>query len=189
MRRLLKWLIPIICLLPSVLNAFCFEEAGKKYDISPLLLECIAKTESNFDPGATYKNTNGSVDLGLMQVNSYWVKAFGLDRDRLIADSCYNAMAGARILSQCVDHHGYTWEAVGCYNAVSMDKKKAYSWKIFRQLKAEGRRLEAKGEGRNAIGKKQEMKTTDTSSLSFRARDIFDISFGDTAQSAAGGTH
>ncbi|MBF0505618.1 MAG: lytic transglycosylase domain-containing protein [Nitrospirae bacterium] len=115
--------------------AFCFDEAGQKYGISPVLLECIAKTESNLDPKATNKNKNGSVDIGLMQVNSFWIKSLGFDGDRLLNDCCYNTMAGAQILRQCIDRHGYTWEAVGCYNAVSPDKKKAYSWKIFRQLK------------------------------------------------------
>jgi len=178
MRSLLKSVVPILCLLPSVLNAFCFEDAGEKYAISPLLLECIAKTESGLDPRATNKNRDGSFDIGLMQVNSYWINRLGLDRDRLITDSCYNTMAGARILSQCIDRHGYTWEAVGCYNAVSMNKKTAYSWKIYRQLKAEGRRLKA-------ISNKRELKPADTSSLTFKARDIFDNSFGGAAQRRA----
>lgn len=178
MRSLLKSAILILCLLPSLLNAFCFEDAGKKYAISPLLLECIAKTESHLDPTATNKNRNGSVDIGLMQVNSYWITKLGLDGDRLITDSCYNTMAGARILSQCIDRHGYTWEAVGCYNAVSMNKKTAYSWKIFHQLKAEGRRLKS-------ISNKQEIKPADSSSLTFKARDIFDNSFGSATQRRA----
>ena len=125
--------------LPSVLYAFCFDEAGKKYAISPVLLECIARTESHLDPKAENKNRNGSVDIGLMQVNSYWIKTLALDKERLITDACYNTMTGALILRQCIDRYGYSWEAVGCYNAVSQDKKAAYSWKIFRQLKAEGR--------------------------------------------------
>jgi len=163
-----------------VLNAFCFEEAGEKYAISPVLLESIAKTESKLDPYATNKNKNGSVDIGLMQVNSCWIKTLGLDRDRLITDSCYNIMAGSGILRQCIDRHGYTWEAVGCYNAISMDKKKIYSWKIFRLLKAEGRK-------QKAIGKRQETKAPETSSLHFRAWDSRDSSFGKEAQLPAGG--
>ncbi len=146
--------------------AFCFDEAGQKYGISPVLLECIAKTESNLDPKATNKNKNGSFDIGLMQVNSYWIKTLGFDRDRLLNDCCYNTMAGAQILRQCIDQHGYTWEAVGCYNAASPDKKKAYSWKIFRQLKTEDARQRAKGEG---------LKAPLNSSLTFRARDKGEI--------------
>jgi soluble lytic murein transglycosylase-like protein len=179
MRSLLKAALPLLCLLPSVLNAFCFEDAGKKYAISPMLLECIARTESNLDPTATNKNKNGSVDIGLMQVNSYWIRILGLDRDRLITDACYNTMAGALILRQCIDRHGYTWEAVGCYNAISMDKKTAYSWKIFRQLKSERRRQKSVDA---TLGKDLH------SSLFFRAWDILDNTFGHESQRPAGGT-
>ena len=160
----LKSVLFLICLLPCIVNAFCFEEAGQKYGISPVLLECIAKTESNLDPKATNINKNGSIDIGLMQVNSYWIKPLGFDRDRLLNDCCYNTMAGAQILRQCIDRHGYTWEAVGCYNATSLDKKKNYSWKIFRQLKAEDARQRVKGEGLKT-------NTILNSSLTFRARD------------------
>lgn len=170
----------LICSLPSALGAFCFKEAGEKYSINPVLLECIAKAESNLDPKATSRNKNGSVDMGLMQVNSFWIEPLGLDSDRLINDSCYNTMAGARILRRCIDRHGYTWEAVGCYNAVSMDKKKSYSWRIFRQLKS-GNHLMTAG------GAPQEKQKSGSSSLSFRAWDLIENSFGDASQNVAGG--
>lgn len=133
-----------------------------------MLLECIAKIESRLDAEAINRNKNGSIDIGLMQVNSYWIKTLGLDRQRLTTDACYNTMVGASILKQCIDRHGYTWEAIGCYNAVSMDKKTAYSWKIFRQLKAEGRQ-------------KAKLKSPmPTSSLYFRSwdRSTCNSSFG-----------
>ncbi|MBF0558687.1 MAG: lytic transglycosylase domain-containing protein [Nitrospirae bacterium] len=169
----------LMCSLPSMLNAFCFQDAGQKYAISPVLLESIAKAESNFDPKAINRNKNGSVDMGLMQVNSFWIKPLGLDINKLMGDSCYNTMAGARILRQCIDRHGYSWEAVGCYNAVSINKKKTYSWRIFRQLKSENRMIKA-DENR------QKTDMQGTSSLSFRAWDILDNSFGRDSQSVAG---
>ncbi len=72
-----------------------------------------------------------------MQINSAWIDPMHLNREELIADPCYNVMAGARILRQCIDKHGYTWEAVGCYNAKSKGKRVGYSWRIFRELKKE----------------------------------------------------
>ncbi|MBI3593219.1 MAG: lytic transglycosylase domain-containing protein, partial [Nitrospirae bacterium] len=151
-------------------NAFCFEEAGRAYGINPLLIEGIAKTESNLNPKALNKNQNGSVDMGLMQVNSFWIKALGLSPHELISDPCYNTMAGTRILRECINRLGYTWEAVGCYNAKSMNKKVAYSWKIFNKLKV-------KDKGTKVVLKQmdKELNTTGTinnSSLFFRARGI-----------------
>lgn len=159
MPHFLKSMLLLVCLFPAIANAFCFDEAGQKYAISPVLLESIARTESNLDQKATNLNRNGSVDIGLMQVNSFWIRTLGFDRDRLLNDGCYNTMAGARILRQCIDSYGYTWEAVGCYNAASLDKKKSYSWKIFRRLKQASRQAD---------------KTANQqapSSLSFRVRD------------------
>lgn len=116
-------------------HAFCFQEAGEKYGISPLLLESMARTESGLKVSAVGVNTNGSRDLGLMQINSSWIKPLGLDPTRLLTDGCYNTMVGARILSECIERNGYTWEAVGCYNAVTKSKQAKYARRVFNALK------------------------------------------------------
>lgn len=123
--------------LPSLSYAFCFDEAGNVHGINPILLQGIAKIESNLNPNAINKNLNGSIDMGLMQVNSAWIASLGLDSDMLLSDPCYNVTTGARILKLCIDRHGYTWEAVGCYNALSRQKRVDYSWKVFNMLKKE----------------------------------------------------
>ncbi|MBI4687172.1 MAG: lytic transglycosylase domain-containing protein [Nitrospirae bacterium] len=129
-------LLTAFFLLPAVVSAFCFEEAGKAYDINHSLLESIAKTESNLTPAAVNRNNNGTEDLGLMQVNSSWIKPLNLNYGLLLSDPCYNVKAGANILRGCIDKYGYTWEAVGCYNAVSAPKRVKYSWKIYNKLAA-----------------------------------------------------
>ncbi len=136
-------LFTVHCSLFTDAYAFCFEEAGKEHGINPSLLKSIAQIESNLNPKAMNKNQNGSIDIGLMQINSFWIKTLGLDSNKLISDPCYNTMIGAKVLKQCIDRYGYTWEAVGCYNATSTPKRVKYSWKIFNNLKAEGSRLKA----------------------------------------------
>lgn len=144
-----------LCCLLSAATAFskekgfCFEDAGKTYGINPVLLKSIARVESNLNPKAMNKNQNGSIDIGLMQINSFWIKTLGLDSGRLISEPCYNTMIGARVLKQCIDRYGYTWEAVGCYNATSTPKRVRYSWKIFNSLKTEGSRLKTGGSSQN----------------------------------------
>lgn len=131
----------ITCLLPlNYAPAMCFDEAGKKYGISPQLLRAIAKTESGMRPHAMNRNPNGSYDVGVMQINSFWFPKLGLTADQLRADPCLNVMTGADILGRCIKSHGYAWEAVGCYNAYSHSKRVAYSWRIYRSLAAENRR-------------------------------------------------
>lgn len=127
-------------MLPTISDAFCFDEAGRAYGINTNLLQSIARVESNLNPSAINRNLNGSIDIGIMQINSSWIAKLGLDSSRLVSDPCYNVMTGAKIFKYCVDKHEYTWEAVGCYNAVSKHKRVDYSWKVYNKIKAEGKR-------------------------------------------------
>ena len=140
-------LLPLFSSVPTLARAFCFEEAGRQYGVNPKLLSSIAEVESRLRPEALHRNDNGSMDAGLMQINSCWNYKLGIDSSRLLSDPCYNVKIGAKILRQCIDRYGYTWEAVGCYNASSKDKRVDYSWKIFKQLK--------KYAGENALPQKR----------------------------------
>jgi soluble lytic murein transglycosylase-like protein len=128
----------ILLATPFRLLAFCFDDAAALYGVNSRLLEGIAMVESELDAGAVHLNPDGSTDLGLMQVNSFWVKVHKLDRTELLLDPCYNVLAGARILKGCVDRFGYTWEAVGCYNASEKQKQIGYVWKVFLAMKRQG---------------------------------------------------
>lgn len=68
-------LIILTMSIPTMASAFCFEEAGNEYGVSPLLLWSIAKHESGMNPAAICRNGNGTYDYGLMQINSSWAKA------------------------------------------------------------------------------------------------------------------
>jgi soluble lytic murein transglycosylase-like protein len=117
-------------------HAFCFEEAGAIYGVSPQLLWAIAKVESNFDASAINRNANGSHDVGLMQINSWWVERGLLSPTlwRALGDPCTNVKVGAWILAQCFQRYGLSWEAVGCYNATSPKKRAKYAWKVYSSL-------------------------------------------------------
>lgn len=126
----------IITLLFSVSSsAFCFEEAGNMYNVSPVVLWSIAHVESGFNPYAIGYNKDGSIDYGLMQINSRWIPVLKLSRRHLLLDNCYNVKVGAWILSNCINKFGNTWRAIGCYNATSESKKIRYAWKINHSLK------------------------------------------------------
>lgn len=124
-----------ILLLPRICFGFCFQDAGQQYSISPVLLETLARVESNLNPKAVHRNGDGSFDVGLMQINSSWMSRLNRRAEDLLADPCANVMAGAWVLRHCLDTYGYTWQAVGCYNARSSNKRIDYAWKVFRELK------------------------------------------------------
>jgi len=165
-------------LFPAHLYCFCFEEAGKKYNISPTLLKSIARVESGLNPKAVNRNPNGSTDMGLMQINSAWLKTLNVTRDDLMNNACLNTMTGAWVLRQCIDRHGYTWEAVGCYNAYSADKRVNYAWKVFHKLKGTSYRSDECDGQQREIKKAQTGKKNSRSSSSsfvFRVRDTSDM--------------
>ena len=126
-------------LLTGKANAFCFQDAGETYGVSPLLLEAIMVVESQGNPGAINHNRNGSYDFGLMQINSSWAKTWGPEVWKTLGDPCVNVYAGAYVLADCIKQFGQTWEAVGCYNARSKEKKIDYVRKVktvFERLRA-----------------------------------------------------
>jgi len=51
----------------------CFDAAARHYRLHPALLRAIARQESGMNPRAIGKNTNGTLDLGLMQINTSWL--------------------------------------------------------------------------------------------------------------------
>lgn len=133
----LMLLLGIFAVSINSADAFCYEDAGNRYGISPNLLYAISKGESSFNPLAINYNTNGSYDYGLMQINSSWeptLRKIGIPWETL-ADPCTNVMVGAWVLSQCIRDYGYTWPAVGCYNSRTPSKRDRYAARIARIVK------------------------------------------------------
>ncbi|WP_336768910.1 lytic transglycosylase domain-containing protein [Pantoea endophytica] len=118
MKKLVLFLLLSASALPAL--ADCWEEAGARYGIEPELLQAIAIVESGLNSAAVNKNRNGTMDLGLMQINSSHLPVLGkfnIDRNVLMNNPCQNVMTGAWILAGNMRHFGYSWEAVGAYNA------------------------------------------------------------------------
>lgn len=137
MKRIILVLAAAMCMHAHA-HAFCFEQAGREHNVSPTLLWAIAKGESGFNPSAINRNTNGSYDFGLMQINSIWSKRLGKDLWNSLGDPCTNVRVGAWILSQCIRDYGYTWNAVGCYNSRTPSKRDRYAARIAKILREYG---------------------------------------------------
>lgn len=114
----------------------CFEQAGAYYKVNPLLLKAIARQESSMNPAATNKNTNGTEDVGLMQINSIHLPKLapaGINRERL-RDPCTNIAVGAWVLAEAVSRLGMTWDAVGAYHSPTAWRRRDYAAKVQRHL-------------------------------------------------------
>jgi len=135
-----KLLIFFVCVLsllatdPAISQDYCFEDAGKQYDVSPLILWAISKKESGFNPSAINFNQNGTYDYCHMQINSSWAAELGEKVWASIGDPCQCTMVGAWILSRCIKNYGYSWKAVGCYHSQNQHNSVKYSWRICDEL-------------------------------------------------------
>lgn len=124
-----------VLFLPQAANA-CWQEAAARYGMNPYLLYAIAKTESSLNPRAINRNKNGSYDIGLMQINSWWLpklRKYGIEEEHLW-DPCTNLHVGAWVLAQNMHRMGNTWEAVGAYNARDPDLRKKYAHKVYKNI-------------------------------------------------------
>lgn len=119
-------------------QATCWSQAEARYGVPAWLLETIAKQESGMNPRAVGRNKNGTEDIGLMQINSSWndeLAAFGIKREHLF-DPCTNVQVGAWIMAHNIRQFGWSWRAIGAYNARSERKRVEYAWKIYNRLAA-----------------------------------------------------
>ncbi len=110
-----------------------------RYQVNSALLYAIARTESGLNPQAIGRNSNGSRDIGLMQINSAWLPTLASHGigERDLFEPCTNIHVGAWILAGNVSRLGYTWEAVGAYNTASPALRRSYIEKVRRHLTAD----------------------------------------------------
>lgn len=120
----------------------CWKSASERYAIHVSILHAIARTESAMKPEAINRNINGSVDVGLMQINSRWfpqLAEMGIQPGDLW-NSCTNIHVGAWVLAGYIRQFGYGWRAIGAYNAgpsskaSSEEKRRIYAQRVYHNL-------------------------------------------------------
>ncbi|POT57849.1 lytic transglycosylase [Citrobacter amalonaticus] len=101
-------------------SADCFDRAGYRYKIHPDLLRAIAFKESSFRQSAINFVSPEKYAIGTMQIHSQnfqHLRRFGITPGRLYRDRCLNIYTGAYYLALAFRRWGYSWRAVGAYNA------------------------------------------------------------------------
>lgn len=114
----------------------CIRAAANYYRLPPLALVGILGAEGG-RPGQAVRNTDGSEDLGPMQINSRWLPRlarYGLTRKTLLGDSCANVWAGAWILALDYSRDGDVWRAIGHYHSGRPAESRKYRLRVSRIL-------------------------------------------------------
>lgn len=122
-------LIQAIARHESAMNPFAVNVAGKSYQPSSLdeALVIIAAAQAAGD----------SFDVGLMQINNWWIQKFNIPVE-LLLDAEINTQWGTWILAQEIERHGFNWVAVGKYHSPDLERGRQYAWRIFQHMPKTG---------------------------------------------------
>lgn len=116
--------------------AVYFDYPCEKFRIPKVLAMAIARQESymqpwilnlagkDVHPGSKEESlhiaqralaSGMSFDVGIMQINSYWIKKYRLPLEKVLEPQ-NNVYLGCWILAQEIQRHGLTWRAVAYYH-------------------------------------------------------------------------
>ncbi|TIH13535.1 lytic transglycosylase [Marinifilum sp. JC120] len=135
-----------------------FGQVAEEFSLHPEILNAIADHESGYNPWALNiegrsvypksreealaiieKYRGKSYDVGLMQVNSFWIRKFELSPAEALEPE-ENLRLGAWILRYCLDRYGYNWRAIGAYHTGSPKnlpgRSRAYAVKVMKKYNA-----------------------------------------------------
>lgn len=138
MRRIL--LAAIISLVANSAKADCYDLAGRDYHIDPDLIRAVSFRESSFRENAMNVVSPESYAVGAMQIHSQnfpHLAQFGITPGKLYNDPCMNIYTGAYYLAIAFKRWGYSWRAVGAYNAGFKDspeqesKRRTYAAEVL----------------------------------------------------------
>lgn len=109
----------------------CINHAAIKYHVPATMIVSVMVVEGGKN-GSAQINKNGSVDLGVMQINSIWIsllKKQKLTKHELQFKGCLNVEVGAwRLANEIAEEEG--WKGVGNYNSHTPHFNKIYREKV-----------------------------------------------------------
>lgn len=139
-------LLALVCAAPVFAGgapSACLDMAAQNYGIPRIILDAVLSVEGG-RPGLRKYNTNGSYDMGPMQVNSSWLPELrqrGISEYDVTNDYCTNILVGAWILGRELKRVNAPlntpefWQAVGNYNSHTPHFNAHYAVRVWRQAK------------------------------------------------------
>ena len=141
--RCLALLALLAFLFPATARADVFTRPARLLGVDPYLAMAVARVESDWHPwcvnieGKDYRAKSlaeaATLDVGLMQINSYWLRKWQLPLERVL-DPVTNVTLGLCILKYEMRRYGSTWKAVGAYHSKNPARQKRYVQKVARAL-------------------------------------------------------
>ncbi len=121
--------------------AECVSAASTRHGVNPDLLVAILRVESGLKSDPVRRNANGSIDVGIAQINSVHfaeLRRHGVEWPHLL-QPCVGIHVAAWHLKNQVLRHGNTWFAVGAYHSVTPNFNQIYRERVVRELRRMGK--------------------------------------------------
>jgi soluble lytic murein transglycosylase-like protein len=117
-----EWLVQAIIQTESKGNPYAVHVGGKAHypETREEALQLIAAAVQHGE----------NFDLGLMQINSWWIDKYAIPAESLL-DPAINRQWGTAILADEIARYGLNWKAVGKYHSPDMERGRLYAWKVY----------------------------------------------------------
>lgn len=118
----------------------CLMPAAQRHGVNPQILRAILQVESGMRPHVVNRNRNGSIDVGMAQINSIHFRElaqWGITPERLL-DPCVATHVAAWHLKRVMLRHGNTWFGVAAYHSVTPVHNQRYQVLLRQELARTG---------------------------------------------------
>lgn len=118
----------------------CVSRAARYYQINPMILLAVRNHEAG-QVGMANKNSNGSYDMGVMQLNTINLSLIQENFPKITAKDiifkpCVNVFIGAWFLKSKIDGAGGdVWKGIGNYHSYTKKYHDIYVAKVVKQYK------------------------------------------------------
>jgi len=152
MKRLVLALILLLAEASTASSTDVFDAPCKKYGVPKALVQAIALQESGGNPwavnvaGKTFQASSKdealsiikkydvrSYDVGLMQINSQWLRKFQISPETAL-EPRNNVLIGVWVLANSIRQHGLSWKAVGAYHSPTPERQRRYVRSVAKHL-------------------------------------------------------
>lgn len=114
----------------------CLMPAAQRHGVNPHILRAILQVESGMRPHVVSRNRNGSIDVGMAQINSIHFRElaqWGITPERLL-DPCVATHVAAWHLKRVMLRHGNTWFGVAAYHSATPIHNQRYQALLRQEL-------------------------------------------------------
>jgi hypothetical protein len=112
----------------------CSIQEAQRYGVPPAVMLAVAQIEGG-RPGLAVRNTNGTYDLGPMQLNTAWLatlRPYGVDPRWALASGCYPyQLAAWRIRGHLLGDRGDYWTRVANYHSRTPSQNRPYRVQVI----------------------------------------------------------